>query len=198
MSDIQDIQINKLEKLHTAWQPMVEFLFGPAAPHTEFLGFDINNDIAKPSLLFLDEAHPYSYKIQMPARSFTNDVMLLADLIQEMVRALYPIGFTKQQAGQETTALCEGAAVYGAVTAIRQVFGEETVESYLDALQAQGFSFYDAFSYVAVLLADDPQAVKKLRDVKPFLYDIEKSDFISADVKAERKVQDVLLFTFRP
>ena len=197
MSDTQAIHIQKLEKLHTAWLPMVEFLFGEAAPKVQCIGFEVNSDIAKPNLQFADKNKPYQYTIQMPSRSFTNDVMLLADLVQEMVRGLYPLGFTAQKTGKTTTALCEGAAVYGSVAAIRQVFGEETVESYLDALQTQAFSFYDAFSYVAVLLADDPQAIKKLREIKPFLFEVEKSDFASAEVQAERKIQDILLFTFR-
>jgi len=66
------------------------------------------------------------------------------------------------------------------------VFDDNTVNSYLDA-----------FSYVATLLADDPQAIKKLRDLKPFLFEVQKSDFTIVKVEAEKKIQDVLLFTFR-
>ncbi|MBJ7536857.1 hypothetical protein [Marinomonas transparens] len=197
MADTQSVEINKLEKLRAAWLPAVEFLFGEAVAEAQFDGFKVSRDIAKPVVLFENSGEPFRYKIQMPARSFTNDVMLLADVIQEMVRGLYPIGFVGNDAGRETPALCEGAGVYAAVTAIRQVFGEETVDSYLDALREQAFPYYDAFSYVAVLLSDDPQAIKKLRAIQPFLYEVQKADFITADVQVERKFIDVLLFTFR-
>lgn len=196
-SHLQQTQIQQLEKLHAAWLPMVVFLFGDLAPDTQFDGFEISNEIATPQLKFPHENSPYHYIITMPSRSFTNEVMLLADLVQVMVQSLYPVGFTNSEREQKTTALCEGAAIYGAVAAIRQVFGEETVDSYLNALHEQAFAYYDAFSYTAVLLADDPQAVKKLRNVKPFLFDISKADFDVANVKADRKVKDVLLFTFR-
>ena len=197
MTDAQSTQITKLEKLHAAWLPMVEFLFGSAAPDVKFDGFEVNNNIAKPVMLFESSNEPYRYKIQMPARSFTNDVMLLADVVQEMVRGLYPVGFKGNEDGNETTNLCEGSAIYGAITAIKQVFGDETVDSYLDTLRDQAFAYYDAFSYVATLLADDPQAIKKLRDLKPFLFEVQKSDFTIVKVEAEKKIQDVLLFTFR-
>ncbi|MEP0072176.1 MAG: hypothetical protein ABJE79_05700 [Marinomonas sp.] len=193
MADSQSIQIEKLEKLRTAWLPAVEFLFGEAVAEAKFDGFDVLDNIAKPTVVFEYADEPYRYKIQMPARSFTNDVMLLADVIQEMVRGLYPLASEEQK----IPALCEGVAVFGAITAIKQVFGEGTVDSYLNALREQAFPYYDAFSYVAVLLAEDPQAIKKLRNVQPFLYKVEREDFETAGVELERKMKDILLLAFR-
>ena len=135
MVDTYSIEVNKLEKLRAAWLPAVEFLFGEAVLEAKFDGFDVSDDIAKPSAVFEHADEPYRYKIQMPARVFSNDVMLLADVIQEMVRGQYPIGFE----GAKTPALCEGVAVFGAITAIKQVFGEESVDSYLNALREQAF-----------------------------------------------------------
>ncbi len=193
MADSQSIQIEKLEKLRTAWLPAVEFLFGEAVAEAKFDGFDVLDNIAKPTVVFEYADEPYRYKVQMPVRSFTNDVMLLADVIQEMVRGLYPLG----SEDQKVPALCEGVAVFGAITAIKQVFGEGTVDSYLNALREQAFPYYDAFSYVAVLLAEDPQAIKKLRNVQPFLYKVEREDFEAAGVELERKMKDILLLSFR-
>ncbi|WOD07994.1 hypothetical protein [Marinomonas sp. GJ51-6] len=193
MADSQSIQIEKLEKLRTAWLPAVEFLFGEAVAEAKFDGFDVLDNIAKPTVVFEYADEPYRYKVQMPVRSFTNDVMLLADVIQEMVRGLYPLGSGEQK----VPALCEGVAVFGAITAIKQVFGEGTVDSYLNALREQAFPYYDAFSYVAVLLAEDPQAIKKLRNVQPFLYKVEREDFEAAGVELERKMKDILLLSFR-
>ncbi|BFM50981.1 hypothetical protein [Marinomonas sp. THO17] len=191
MSDPQTTQIKQLEKLSAAWQPAVEFLFGEALAQAQFAGFEIGQDIAKPAAI-LDETTPYQYKILIPSRSFTNQVILLADLIQEMVKGLWPM-----EKGASSTSLCEGAAVFGAITAIKQVFGDESVDSYLNALKEQAFAYYDAFSYVAVLLADDPQAIKKLRDIQPLLYKVEKTDFDQAGLTVERKMRDILLLTFR-
>jgi hypothetical protein len=185
--------VNKLDKLRAALLPAVEFLFGEASADSQFEGFDVRDDIAKPNLLLDETALPRRYRIQIPARSFTNDVMLLADVIQEMVRGLAPVDSRTSQ----TNALYEGAAIYGATMAIRQVFGEETLDSYLDALRTQAFAYYDAFSYVAVLLTDDPQAIKKLRHIQPCLYRAEKADFDNADVIMDRKIKDILLFAFR-
>lgn len=193
MADTYSTEVNKLEKLRTAWLPAVEFLFGEAVLEAKFDGFDVSDDIAKPGAVFEHADEPYRYKIQMPARVFSNDVMLLADVIQEMVRGQYPIGFE----GAKTPALCEGVAVFGAITAIKQVFGEESVDSYLNALREQAFPYYDAFSYVAVLLAEDPQAIKKLRGVQPFLYKVERADFEAAQVEIDRKIKDILLLAFR-
>jgi hypothetical protein len=193
VSDTQSIEISKLEKLRTAWLPAVEFLFGEAAPEAEFVGFEMNANSAKPVALFDNEKAPYQYKIQMPARSFSNDVMLLADVIQEMVRGLFPAG----EKDHQTTSLCEGTVVYGAIMAIKQVFGEESVDSYLNALRENVPAYYDAFSYVAVLLTEDPQAIKKLRSVQPLLYKVKKEDFDTANVEINRKVKDILLLTFR-
>jgi len=193
VTESKSIQIEQLEKLRTAWLPAVEFLFGKAPSQAEFVGFEIDDNSAKPVLLFENDNAPYQYKIQIPARSFTNDVMLLADVIQEMVRGLNPVG----KAGAETNALYEGATVYGSIMAIKQVFGDEAVDSYLNALKKQAFAYYDAFSYVSVLLSDDPQAVKKLRAVQPFLYLVEKVDFESADIEIDRKIKDILLLAFR-
>lgn len=193
MTDTYSTEVNKLEKLRAAWLPAVEFLFGEAVVETTFDGFDVRDDIAKPSAVFEHIDEPYRYKIQMPARVFSNDVMLLADVIQEMVRGLHPVGFK----AEKTTALCEGVAVFGAVTAIRQVFGDESVDSYLNALREQAFAYYDAFSYTAVLLAEDPQAIKKLRTVKPFLYQVERADFDTAEIDIDRKIKDILLLSFR-
>nr|WP_211172901.1 hypothetical protein [Marinomonas sp. UCMA 3892] len=173
--------------------PAVEFLFGEAVTEAKFDGFEVWDDIAKPSAVFEHADEPYRYKIHMPARVFSNDVMLLADVIQEMVRGQYPVGYE----GAKVSALCEGVAVFGAVTAIKQVFGEESVDSYLNALKEQAFPYYDAFSYVAVLLAEDPQAIKKLRGVQPFLYKVEKADFETAQVEIDRKIKDILLLAFR-
>lgn len=192
MSDTQTIQVEKLDKLRQAWLPAVEFLFGPAAPEVTFTGFEIDADLPKPHATVTSEHGQISYAIHMPARSFSNDVMLLADIVQEMVRGLYPL--TEQAT---PTALSEGCAVYGAVTAIKQVFGEETLGSYLDALKDNGFAFYDAFSYVAVLLTEDPEAIKKLREIKPFLYEVERSDFADVGVSLDRKIEDILTYTFR-
>ncbi|WP_394183250.1 hypothetical protein [Marinomonas posidonica] len=191
MSDTQTIQIKQLEKLRTAWQPAVEFLFGEAVPEARFSGFEIGEEVAKP-VAVLDENTPYQYKIQIPARSFTNQVILLADVLQEMVKGLWPM-----EKNASRTNLCEGVAVFGAITGIKQVFGEESVDSYLNALKEQAFTYYDAFSYVAILLADDPQAIKKLRAVQPFLYKVEKVDFDQAGLEVERKMRDILLLTFR-
>lgn len=193
VADTQSTQIEKLNKLRTAWLPAVEFLFGEAVPEAKFDGFDVLDDIAKPTVLFAHADEPYRYTIQMPTRSFTNDVMLFVDVIQEMVRGLYPVG----TGDVKTSALCEGVAVFGAITAIRQVFGEETVDSYLNALKEQAFPYYDAFSYTAVLLAEDPQAIKKLRGVQPFLYKVIRDDFESAGVEIDRKIKDILLLAFR-
>ncbi|WP_133011976.1 hypothetical protein [Marinomonas flavescens] len=193
MSDAQSVQVNKLEKLRTAWLPAVEFLFGEAAPEAEFVGFEMNADSAKPMALFENDKAPYQYKIQMPVRSFTNDVMLLADVIQEMVRGLFPAS----EKGHKSTSLCEGTVVYGAIMAIKQVFGEESVDSYLNALRKNAPTYYDAFSYVAVLLTEDPQAIKKLRAIQPLLYKVTKEDFDTANIDINRKVKDILLLTFR-
>lgn len=193
MSEAHTSQIQKLDKLRSAWLPAVEFLFGEAASEAVFEGFEVSSDLAKPSVLFTDENQPYHYKICMPARSFTNDVMLLADVVQEMVRGLYPVGFTQS----DTTALSEGTAIYGAVTAIKQVFGEETLDSYLNALKDNGFAYYDAFSYVAVLLTEDPEGIKKLRVMQPFLYRIKREDFAKAGITLDRKIEDILTYTFR-
>lgn len=193
VAETESTQIEKLEKLRTAWLPAVEFLFGEAPTQAEFVGFEMNDNSAKPVLLFENEAAPFQYKIQMPVKSFSNDVMLLADVVQEMVRGLYPVGIE----GVKTNALCEGAAIYGAIMAIKQVFGEESVDSYLNALKNQAFAYYDAFSYVAVLLSEDPQAVKKLRAVKPYLYEVERADFDTAGIEIDRKIKDILLLAFR-
>lgn len=193
MADTYSTEVNKLEKLRAAWLPAVEFLFGEAVLDAKFDGFDVSDDIAKPGAVFEHADEPYRYKIQMPARVFSNDVMLLADVIQEMVRGQYPVGFE----GAKVPALCEGVAVFGAITAIKQVFGEESVDSYLNALREQAFPHYDAFSYVAVLLAEDPQAIKKLRGVQPFLYKVERADFEAAQVEIDRKIKDILLLAFR-
>ncbi|MGO3346653.1 MAG: hypothetical protein ACTIM4_15780 [Marinomonas sp.] len=192
MSDAQSIEISKLEKLRTAWLPAVEFLFGEAVPEAEFAGFEITEDAVKPIAVFENENAPYQYKIRMSSRSFSNDVMLLADVIQEMVRGLYPV-VTKDH---KTTTLCEGVAIYGAIMAIKQAFGEETVDSYLNALRENAHAYYDAFSYVAVLLTEDPQAIKKLRVVEPHLYKVSKGDFETAEIEINRKVKDILLLNF--
>ncbi len=193
MADTYSTEVNKLEKLRAAWLPAVEFLFGEAVVEAKFDGFEVSDDIAKPSAVFEHADEPYRYKIQMPARVFSNDVMLLADVIQEMVRGQYPVGFD----GATTPALCEGVAIFGAITAIKQVFGEESVDSYLNALREQAFPYYDAFSYVAVLLAEDPEAIKKLREVQPFLYNVERADFDTAQINIDRKIKDILLLAFR-
>lgn len=192
MSDTQTIQAEKLDKLRQAWLPAVEFLFGPAAPAVTFTGFEVDADLPKPYASVTSEHGQITYAIHMPARSFSNDVMLLADIVQEMVRGLYPLTDKATP-----TALSEGCAVYGAVTAIKQVFGEETLGSYLDALKENGFAYYDAFSYVAVLLTEDPEGVKKLRQQKPFLYEIERSDFAAVGISLDRKIEDILTYTFR-
>lgn len=193
MVNTYSTEVNKLEKLRAAWLPAVEFLFGEAEVDALFDGFIVNDEITKPCAVFDNLDEPYRYKIQMPARSFTNDVMLLADVIQEVVRGLYPVGFE----GAKTSALCEGVAVFGAITAIKQVFGEGAVDSYLNALREQAFPYYDAFSYTALLLAEDPQAIKKLRTIKPFLYQVEKKDFDTVGVELDRKMKDILVLTFR-
>lgn len=193
MADTYSTEVNKLEKLRAAWLPAVEFLFGEAVDDATFDGFEVRDDIAKPGAVFAHVNEPHRYKIQMPVRVFTNDVMLLADVIQEMVRGLYPIG----SEGAKKPALCEGVAVFGAITAIKQVFGEESVDSYLNALKEQAFPYYDAFSYVAVLLAEDPHSIKKLRSVQPFLYRVERADFETAGVEIDRKIKDILLLAFR-
>lgn len=186
-------QVEKLKKIRTAWLPAVEFLFGKAVLEAQFDGFEVDADIAKPQMIFEHQDQAYRYKIKMPARSFTNDVMLLADVIQEMVRGLYPVGIEDHK----TNALSEGTAVYGAVTAIKQVFGEETLGSYLNALRENGFAYYDAFSYVAVLLTEDPKAIVKLREIKPFLYQVERADFAAVGIDIDRKIADILTYTFR-
>lgn len=183
-------QIATLEKLRNAWLPAVEFLFGTPAAGITFAGYEVDGDLAKPETL-LDET-TNTVKTRIPARSFTNDVMLLADIIQEMVRALYPL-----KEGAMPNNLSEGAAVYGAITAIKQVFGEETLDSYLNALKDNGFAYYDAFSYVAVLLTEDPQGIKKVRTLKPYLYEVEREDFAAAGIELERKICDILTYTFR-
>nr|WP_264193961.1 hypothetical protein [Marinomonas algarum] len=173
--------------------PAVEFLFGPAANEAKFDGFVVRDDISKPGAVFSFPDEPFRYQIQMPDKIFTNDVMMLADVMQELVRGQFPVGI----GSKETLVLCEGAAVFGAVTAIKQVFGDEAVDSYLNALREEAFAFYDAFSYTAVLLAEDPQAIKKLRELKPFLYDVEKADFDAAGVaEVDRKIKDLLLLNF--
>ncbi|MBR7888741.1 hypothetical protein J9B83_07265 [Marinomonas sp. A79] len=193
MTDTYLAEVNKLEKLRAAWLPAVEFLFGGAADQAKFDGFEVRDDISKPGAVFAHSDEPYRYTIQMPAKVFTNDVMMLADVMQELVRGQFPLG----RDVSNTLVLCEGAAVFGAITAIKQVFGDEAVDSYLNALREQAFPYYDAFSYTAVLLAEDPQAIKKLREMKPFLYQVEKADFDAAGVaEIDRKIKDLLLLTF--
>lgn len=193
MSEIQQEQVLKLNKIRDAWLPAVEFLFGPAYEKAQFLGFEVSSDIATPEMIAPVSEQPFAYKVKVPARSFTNEVMLLADVIQVLVKGLSPSNDKEGQA----TALSEGAAVYGAVTAIKQVFGEETLDSYLNALKDNGFAYYDAFSYVAVLLTEDPKAIKKIREMKPLLYQVEKSDFAAAGIEIDRKIADILTYTFR-
>ncbi|MDB4837788.1 hypothetical protein OAH87_04900 [Marinomonas sp.] len=186
-------EVGKLEKLRTAWLPAVEFLFGKPVEGIHFEGFDVLDELSKPTVLLSKKGELLSYKIQMPAKSFSNDVMLLADVIQEMVRGLSPI----ENEGDKPLALSEGVGVFGAITAIKQVFGEGTVDSYLNALREQAFAYYDAFSYVAVLLAEDPEAIKKLRGVQPYLYKVTRADFETAGVDVDRKMKDILLLSFR-
>jgi hypothetical protein len=193
VSEIQQEQVLKLNKIRDAWLPAVEFLFGPAYEKAQFLGFEVSSDIATPEMIAPVSEQPFAYKVKVPARSFTNEVMLLADVIQVLVKGLSPSNDKEGQA----TALSEGAAVYGAVTAIKQVFGEETLDSYLNALKDNGFAYYDAFSYVAVLLTEDPKAIKKIREMKPLLYQVEKSDFAAAGIEIDRKIADILTYTFR-
>lgn len=193
MTQTYSAEVNKLEKLRAAWLPAVEFLFGDAVHGAKFDGFKVRDDISKPSAVFEHADEPYRYSIQMPAKIFTNDVMMLADVMQELVRGQFPLGYN----AKSTSVLCEGAAVFGAITAIKQVFGDEAVDSYLNALREQAFPYYDAFSYTSVLLAEDPQAIKKLREMKPFLYQVEKADFDAAGVaEIDRKIKDLLLLTF--
>ncbi|MCV2403854.1 hypothetical protein OFY17_13360 [Marinomonas sp. C2222] len=193
MSNSYLVEVDKLERLREAWIPAVEFLFGSPVENIVFDGFEVLDDLSRPTTLLSQENGLIHYKIQMPAKSFSNDVMLLADVIQEMVRALFPV--VNEQ--DKTTALCEGVAVFGAITAIKQVFGEGTVDSYLNALREQAFSYYDAFSYVALLLAEDPQAIKKLRKEKPYLYEVERDDFSEVGIDIDRKMKDILLLSFR-
>ncbi|MCO4785951.1 MAG: hypothetical protein KC467_08505 [Marinomonas atlantica] len=192
MSESQLSQVQKLDKIRAAWLPAVEFLFGLSNEEAQFVGFEVNSDIAKPEILLESEELPCRYKIRMPARGFSNDVMLLADVVQELVRGLYPLG-----KDDKATVLSEGTAVYGAITAIKQVFGEETLDSYLNALKDNGFAYYDAFSYVAVLLTDEPKAIVKLREIKPFLYQVEREDFAAVGIELDRKIADILTYTFR-
>lgn len=193
VSDTYSTEVQKLEKLRTAWLPAVAFLFGEPATGATFNGFVVRDDIAKPVAVFQQAETPYHYHIHIPLRSFSNDVMLLADVIQEMTKGLYPVGYDNAK----TNALCEGVAVFGSVTAIKQVFGEEAVDSYLNGLREQAFAYYDAFSYTSVLLAEDPQAIKKLRQIQPFLYKVERKDFDEAGVEIDRKIKDILLLNFR-
>ena len=193
MSEIQQEQVLKLDKIRDAWLPAVEFLFGSAYEKAQFLGFEVSSDIAQPEFIFPNTSQPFDYKVIMPARTFTNEVMLLADIMQVLVRGLYP----KQSEDEKHTALSEGVAVYGAVTAIKQVFGEETLDSYLNALKDNGFAYYDAFSYVAVLLTEDPKAIVKLREIKPLLYQIKREDFSAVGIVIDRKIADILTYTFR-
>lgn len=193
MSEIQQEQVLKLNKIRDAWLPAVEFLFGPAYEKAQFLGFEVSSDIATPELSMPLSEQPFAYKVKVPARSFTNEVMLLADVIQVLVKGLFPSNDEENQ----TTALSEGAAVYGAVTAIKQVFGEETLDSYLNALKDNGFAFYDAFSYVAVLLTEDPKGIVKLREMKPLLYQVEKADIAAVGIDLDPKIADILTYTFR-
>lgn len=197
MSETQSVDISKLEKIRSSWLPAVEFLFGEPVAETEFAGFELRADIQTPLAAFDDAKKPFSYTIQLPQKSLTNDVLLLADIMHELVHGLYPLGHHDQTNGRKTTVICEGAAVYGAVVALRQVFGDVCVDEYLNVLREQAFSYYDAFSYVAVLLADDPLAIKKLRGIHPFLQDVQKSDFANAEVKVDVKIKDILLMTFR-
>lgn len=193
VSDTYSTEVHKLEKLRTAWLPAVEFLFGASVNDAKFIGFVVRDDIAKPIAVFQQADAPYQYHIHIPLRSFSNDVMLLADVIQEMTKGLFPVGFDNAK----TNALCEGVAVFGSVTAIKQVFGEEAVDSYLNGLREQAFAYYDAFSYTSVLLAEDPQAIKKLRQIQPLLYKVERKDFAEAGVEIDRKIKDILLLNFR-
>lgn len=192
MSETQSFDVSKLEKLRASWLPAIEFLFGETVAEADFEGFEIRADKQMPCAVYENETNPLSYKIQIPEKSLSNDVMLLADVLHEMCHGLYPIGSAKAP-----TVLAEGVAIYGAITGLKQVFGEECIGSYLDALREQAFQYYDAFSYVAVLLTEDPQAIKKLREIKPFLNDIKKADFEPAGIDIDVKVKDILTITFR-
>lgn len=198
MSEAQSIEINKLEKIRSSWLPAVEFLFGEAVNEAEFVGFELQDDTSIPSTAFNYPAKPFAYTIQIPKKSLSNDVLLLADIMHELCHGLFPLGHEGYKKDRRTTVLCEGAAVYASVVALRQVFGDECVDEYLNVLSEQAFSYYDAFSYVATLLSDDPKAIKKLRSLHPFLQDVQKPDFALADVNADVKIKDILLMTFRP
>ncbi len=197
MSESLSVEISKLEKIRSSWLPAVEFLFGKPVSEAEFLGFELRADTQTPSTSFSDAEKPFSYTIQIPQKSLTNDVLLLADVMHELSHNIFPLGFRSHHNERKMTVLCEGAATYAAVVALRQVFGEDCVDEYLNVLREQAFSYYDAFSYVAVLLADDPAAIKKLREIHPFLQDVQKADFAAAEVNVDVKIKDILLMTFR-
>ncbi|WP_191601761.1 hypothetical protein [Marinomonas algicola] len=198
MLEAQPIDINKLEKIRTSWLPAVEFLFGEAVNEAEFVGFELRDDTQTPSTAFNHATRPFAYTIHIPQKSLSNDVLLLADIMHELCHGLFPLGYEGHTKERKTTVLCEGAAIYASVVALRQVFGDECVDEYLNVLSEQAFSYYDAFSYVATLLSDDPKAIKKLRVLRPFLQDVQKPDFALADVNADVKIKDILLMTFRP
>lgn len=194
MPETHTVDIHKLEKLRASWLPAVEFLFGETVPEAEFDGFEIRADKQMPCLAFNRDDEPLRYTIQIPQQSLSNDVMLLADVVHEMCHGLYPSG---KAGANQITNLCEGVAIYGAVVALKQVFGEECMDNYLNALREQAHAYYDAFSYVAVLLTEDPKAIKKLRKIKPFLQEITKADLMATDIDIDVKVKDVLTMRFR-
>ena len=179
-----------LDQLVENLRAETELLFGAAINEWNYIGVEFRD--GGPSLL-------YYYDTGNIAISLSNHVVndsrqLIFQLAHEVCHLLHPSKSLNNTSESKTTVLNEGISTYFQIKKMEDFFGlgKETIES----LKEFNPNYYDAYILVNTLICQDSESIKKLRNKKPRIDELELKDFKILNFKIDDCIKNKLTSTF--
>jgi hypothetical protein len=167
-----------------------EILFGKPMNDWQYLGVEFRDD--GPSLLYYPESGNITICLSNHVK--TDGRQLIFQLSHEVCHLLYPSKTLTENSTIRPTVLNEGISTYFQIKKMEDFF--ELGQATIDSLKVLNPNYFEAYILVNTLIAQDPESIKKLRNQKPRINEIEPNDFNVLNFEISDQIKNRLVAIF--
>lgn len=186
------MNIELIEVIETNCKQYLDFaqtLFGKKTDDWGFIGVEFND--MGPHLRYYPDRKQVA--ISLRDTSINNNLEFHIQLSHEVCHLLYPTANIETGFHEKPTVLNEGVSTYFSVFVTKDIAGDIDV---CKLLKESNPKYYMAMAEVIKLMNIDSQAIKKVRQIQPYLNKLTKESFTKAGLEIPEELLKNLLATF--
>lgn len=147
-----------------------------------------------PHLFYYPETGDIS--ISLSYKAMADEAQLIFQLAHEVCHLFYPTMRKGSSNFSGATVFNEGISTYFQINILQQTHGGEFAGIVLENMKTSSPKYYNSRELVTELLTIDQLAIKKIREVQPFINDVTLSDFEKARVFIDAKLAQKIIAKF--